>query len=135
MHDLRVERLVRYLHSLAPDYFGAGLEPATEADLARLEAAASKPVVGYHRAFLLAMGNTKPGAVDPFLNGRVFNIDELIRAYPDLVGYGLTVAPDIMATSSSSEPLNPTASRSSDSSTSRPVNSPPTRSEVWRTTY
>jgi hypothetical protein len=95
MVDPRMERLTRYLMSLAPEHFGAGIEPATEEDLARLEAVAGRPIIGYHRQFLLTMGNTKPGALDPFLNGRVFNVDELCRAYPDLEGYGLGLAPEI----------------------------------------
>jgi hypothetical protein len=95
MDHASIERLERYLMNLAPGFFSDRIKPASEEDLARLEEAAGRSIVGYHREFLLTMGNTETGALDPFLNGRAFNVQELLRAYPDLHGYGLRLAPEI----------------------------------------
>lgn len=95
MEDARILRLTSYLLSIAPEHFSAGIEPATEADIAALEATSGRPSLGYHRAFLLAMGNTPAGALDPFLNGRVFNIEALKVGYRDLAGSGLELPADL----------------------------------------
>ncbi len=90
-----IDRLLQYLVALAPEFFGARIKPATQEEVDRLAAAAMRPLPPYHRDFLLAFGNTPTDAIDPFLNGRAFNIGALSRGYERLARCGANIPEDV----------------------------------------
>lgn len=90
-----VNRVIQYLHKIAPVFFEKRILPASEDDLQRLQEIAVRPLPKYHHDFLLAMGNTKQGVLDPFLNGRAFHIEMLIWGYQDLKDYGVCMPQEV----------------------------------------
>ena len=95
MRSTDIQSLILYLREIAPDFFAAHMRPASPEDLAHLEVAASRTLPGYHRDMLLAMGHTPTDALNPFLNGRGFSIEELITGYADLAEYGANMSQQI----------------------------------------
>lgn len=92
-----------YLLKLAPEFFGSRLRPARLGDIEHLQAKAMRPLPRYHRDFLHIAGGTPANSLDPFLNGRHFNIDAILGGYELLTQYDLMIPEQISIFSASED--------------------------------
>jgi hypothetical protein len=93
--------LVEYLRALAPEFFGARMRGASEAEILRLERAAGLRMSDGHREFLRAMGATTARVLNPFLNDHDFCVDKLVAEYEQARRDGLVLPLGVVYFSSS----------------------------------
>ncbi|MEX1367775.1 MAG: hypothetical protein AB1Z98_31895 [Nannocystaceae bacterium] len=106
--DLRpIPALVAYLHGLAPAFFAERMRGAPPEDIARLESLVGFRLSDNHREFLLSMGATPAGALNPFLNDRDYSVARLIEEYEAMTS-SQDIWPDRVVLFSSSEILGST---------------------------